>query len=307
MQSLVADTGLRNSLHGRISQVFLYWNPDMMHRSARVCCGLLGVLGAISVARSEVRQMPWEVSPPSRLIEDRLRVEVGLWNASIDSSLRSDTTAQQPGTELDGESDAGLSDHGLMADIELALLPGEHHVFRVNGLSSHRTGSAVLTRNVQFDGNNYLIGDLVKSTLNADMLGVGYAYRIFRMPRFELDAGVDVQISSVEANVFVPKRQFRESDAGVAPVPLLDIETRVEVLPKWQLQARYRWLGGSAGDTRGHYLDWQAGVQWQFSQHLGLGLHYRALGLRVDSQATSLPGAVRIDYRGAQLAFRASL
>ena len=93
----------------------------MMHRSARVCCGLLGVLGAISVARSEVRQMPWEVSPPSRLIEDRLRVEVGLWNASIDSSLRSDTTAQQPGTELDGESDAGLSDHGLMADIDAML------------------------------------------------------------------------------------------------------------------------------------------------------------------------------------------
>ncbi|MGD9843029.1 MAG: hypothetical protein AB7F79_13335 [Steroidobacteraceae bacterium] len=274
---------------------------------SQACTGLLCSLSVFGVAQAEVKQMPWENSPPPRLLEDRVRVEVGLWNTAIDTVIRADETNQQPGTTLDAEADVGLPDSRLMPDIELVLLPGERQLFRLNGLSSHRNGSAVLTRDVEFDGNAYQIGDLAKSTLNLDMVGVGYAYRLFKKPRFEMDVGVDIQIASVEANVFVPLRGVRESDAGVAPIPLLDVESRWEVLPKWQLQARYRWLGGSGGDVSGRFLDWRAGVQWQFSQHLGVGLHYRHFGIQMDSYSGSHPGAIRLNYSGAQLAFRASL
>jgi len=281
----------------------------MVHLKYRLYVGILGIVAGLGMAHSEVKQMPWEFNPPPRLIEDRLRVEVGVWNTTISSHLRSDDPEllQQDATELDAEHDLGLSDKGLFADIELVLLPGDRHLFRLSGLTSHRSGSAVLSRDVQFNGNTYHVGDVAKSTLNADMIGVGYAYRLVKMPRFELDAGVDVNITSIEANAYVPAIQFREADSGVALLPLLDIDSRVEILPKWQLQARYRWLGGSARNVNGQFLDWRAGVQWQFNQHVGLGLYYRALGLNVDSSRSDYPGAVRVDYKGAQLAFRASM
>lgn len=260
-------------------------------------------------AQAEVRQMPWEATPPPRLLEDRLRVEMGLWNVGVNTYLRSDQTAAQPGSTLDGEADTGLSDGGVMPDIELTLLPGQRQLIRVNGFSSRRNGSAVLTRTVQFDGNNYVVGQTVKSTLNLDMLGLGYAYRLLKSPRYELDLGVDVQIAAVEANVYVPQTFVREADEGVLPIPMLDAEARWEVLPKWQLLARYRWLGGSGndGETKGRIADWRVGVQWQFSQHLGVGLHYRNFGISIDSVSSTHPGALRLDYKGAQLAFRASL
>ncbi|MGE0115835.1 MAG: hypothetical protein AB7T07_13240 [Steroidobacteraceae bacterium] len=270
---------------------------------------LLLSLGGVLNAQAEVRQMPWEASPPPRLVEDRLRIEVGLWNVGMDTYLRADATSAQPGTTLDGESDVGLADSRLMPDIELTLLPGKRHLLRVNGFSSRRNGSAVLTRDVQFDGNDYFAGDLVKSTLNLDMLGVGYAYRLFKTPRYELDIGADVQITAVEANVYVPRRGIREADDGVLPIPMLDAEARWEVWPRWQLLARYRWLGdsGNNGEVKGRLADWRVGVQWQFSQHLGLGLHYRSFGIQVDSASTNHPGALRLDYQGVQLAFRASM
>ncbi|MGC3983200.1 MAG: hypothetical protein QM808_18245 [Steroidobacteraceae bacterium] len=269
---------------------------------------LLGLGGAVS-AQAEVKQKPWEETPPPRLLEDKLRVEVGLWNTGINSFLRSDATAAQPGSTLDGESDIGLSDGKLMPDIELTLLPGQRQLFRINGFSSRRSGSAVLQRSVQFDGNNYTVGDLVKSTLNLDMVGFGYAYRLLKAPRYELDLGADIQIAAAEANVYVPRRVTREADSGVAPIPMLDVEGRVEVLPKWQLLARYRWLGGSGNDGKvsGRLADWRVGVQWQFTQHLGLGLHYRDFNIHVDSSSGSHPGALRLDYKGVQLALRASL
>ncbi len=281
----------------------------MRRLSATPICllSLLGV-GAALNAQAEVRQMPWESSPPPRLLEDRLRVEVGIWNAGIDTSLRSDATPTQSGTTLDGEADVGLADHRLMPEIELTLLAGKRQLFRINSFSSRRSGTALVTRNFQYDGQNYLVGQAVKGTLNLDMLGFGYAYRLLKAPRYEINLGVDVQITSVEAKlVDSPATFFSEAAEGVVPIPMLDAEARWEVWPKWQLLGRYRWVGASSDDGSGHLADWRVGVQWQFSQHLGLGLHYRSFDIQVDSTSNSHPGALNLNYKGAQLAFRASL
>lgn len=267
---------------------------------------VLNMAGA-ACAQADTRQMPWEASPPPHLLEDRLRLDISVWNLSNSTSLRADQTTTQPGTTLDGEADLGLSKNHITPDIELTLLPGKRHIVRVNGFSSRRDGSAVLTRTVRFDDNIYLVGQTVKSTLNLDMLGVGYAYRLFKAPRYELDLGVDVQITSVEANAFVPVTGTREADDEVLPLPLLDAEARWEVLPKWQLQARYRWIGAHASDVKGDVSDWRAGVQWQFSQHIGVGLFYRSFNISIDSASDSHPGAVRLDFKGVQLGVRASL
>ncbi len=310
--SLPNDKTVDHAVRGRIDPVIylrqVTWamGKRMNHLNLRLCCGLLCLLSA-GVAHAQARQMPWESSPPPRLIEDRLRLEVGIWNASINTFLRADETVQQTGSELDGESDVGLADSRVMPEFELTLLPGKRQLFRLNGFSSHRNGSAVLTRQIEFDDSTYRVGDLVRSTFNLDMVGLGYAYRLFNKPRFELNVGADIQIASAEVNVYVPRLSAREADSGILPIPMLDTEMRWEVLPKWQLQARYRWLGGSGDDASADLSDWRVGVQWQFSQHVGLGLHYRQFGLHVDSTSNSHPGALRLDYKGAQLAIRASL
>ena len=269
---------------------------------------LVLTVASVAGAHAEVRQMPWEKAPPPHLIEDRLRLDFSLWNVGINTVVRADQTATQPGTTLDGESDVGLSDGKLMPDIELTLFPGQRHLARINGFSSRRSGTAVLRQNVSFDGNNYTVGQTVRSTLNLDMLGVGYAYRLFKAPRYELDLGLDVQITSIETSLeAVPPTTTPESIDGLLPIPLLDGEARWEVLPKWQLQARYRWLGVNRSDIKANLSDWRAGVQWQFSQHVAVGLHYRSFHMAVDSFTNSDPGALRMDFKGVQLGVRASL
>lgn len=275
-------------------------------RLLRFCvagCSLLAGFGA----QAEDKQMPWETTPPPRLIEDRLRLEVGLWDAGIDTTIRADATPQQPGTTLSGERDLGLRKQHWMPDFELTLLPGKRHLIRINGLNSRRDGQAMLNSTILFDGNTYSAGSLVKSTLNINLLGVGYGYRLIKTERYEVDTDISVQIASVEANAYVPANAQRTADSYVVPLPLIGVEGRWEVIPKWQLLGRYQWLGGSGGDVSGAIRDWRVGVQWQFSQHVGVGLHYRGFGINIDSSSNSHPGAVDIKYRGAQLEFRASM
>lgn len=255
-------------------------------------------------AHAETKQMPWESTPPPRVIEDRFRVDVGIWYAGIDTTIRVDSTPQQPGTTLSGESDLGLPDKKWMPNFELTLLPGKRHLVRISGINSRRDGQAVLDQTVHFDNNTYAAGTTVRSTLNINMLGVGYGYRLWKAERFELDADINVQITSVEANVS-PASSQRYS--YTVPLPTVGAEARWEVIRKWQLLGRYQWLGGHYDDVSGSDRDWRVGVQWQFSPHLGVGLHYRNFGINVDSRSNSHPGEVELKYRGAQLEFRASL
>lgn len=304
--SFEADKAVEPKSRVTIAWTGINWEAFMRILSTGFALLVLNMAGAACV-QAEVRQMPWEKAPPPHLIEDKLRLDISLWNVGINTVVRADATATQPGTTLDGESDVGLADGKLTPDIELTLFPGKRHIARINGFSSRRSGSAVLTRTVSFDGNNYTIGQSVRSTLNMDMLGVGYAYRLFKAPRYELDLGLDVQITSIETSLeAVPPTTTPESIDGVLPIPMLDMEGRWEVLPKWQLQARYRWLGVNRSDVKANLSDWRAGVQWQFSQHLAVGLHYRSFSIAVDSATNSDPGSLHLDFKGAQLGVRAS-
>lgn len=270
--------------------------------------GLLALL-CISHAHAETRQMPWEAAPPANVIDDKLRLDVGYWRANIDTHLRADATPQQPGSELDGESDVGLADGGSIANVELTLLPGQRQLFRLGGFSSHRSGSALLTRTVQYDGNTYLVGQTVKSTLNLDMLGLGYAWRLIKRPRLEIDLGADIQIANVEANVYVPLSGIRQADAGALPIPMLDGEGRWEFWRRFELIGRYRWLGGSGNDgkAKGTVRDWRYGVAWQFNQHVNVGVYQHHFGIDATVASGSHPGAFNLSYGGWELAVRASL
>jgi hypothetical protein len=264
----------------------------------------------INSARAEARQMPWEATPPANVIEDKFRLDVGLWRANMDTLLRADNaTTQQSGTTLDGESDLGLAKSSSIADIELTLLPGKRQLFRIGGFSSHRNSATVLTQTIQYDGNDYLVGQTVKSVLNLDMLGVGYAYRVFKHPRFELDLGVDIQIAHIDANVYVPLSGVREADAGSLPIPMLDGELRWEFWRRFELIGRYRWLGGSGngGKASGAVRDWRYGIAWQFNQHLNAGIFQRHFGVDATVISGSHPGAVSWQHTGWELAVRAGL
>lgn len=253
-------------------------------------------------------QMPWEATPPPAILEDRLRLDVGIWQSKINTFIRADATATQPGTALDGESDVGLADAASVLDMELTLLPGKRQLFRIHGFSSHRHGDAVLTRTIDFDGNTYAVNSRIKSVLNIDMLGVGYAYRLVKHPKFEWDLGLNVEIASAEVNVqdFVNPR---EADSGRAPIPMLDTELRWQFWRNFQLNGRYRWLGVNVdnGDKKGSLTDSRYGLSWQFNQHLNVGVYQRHFSLSVDLASGSNPGSLRLNHKGWELGVRASL
>ncbi len=163
----------------------------------------------------------WAPKPKPHVVEDRFRVEVNLLGASPSTKLRVDETPTLPGTEINAEDDLGLEDFKLLPQVELTLLPGERHLIRLSAFAIHRSADKQIERSISFDNEDYRIGERVDSLLNLTMFGLTYGYRFVVHQRGEISATFGIQIADVEANAVVRSRVVRESESGVAPLPLM--------------------------------------------------------------------------------------
>ncbi|HKQ12929.1 MAG TPA: hypothetical protein VJT80_05810 [Steroidobacteraceae bacterium] len=249
----------------------------------------------------------WAPKPKPNVIEDRLRLEVNLLGASAKTKLRVDESPTLPGTEINAEDDLGLDDFQLLPQVELTLLPGERHLIRLSRFAIDRSAATHLEKNISFDDQDYLVGERVDSILNLTMFGLTYGYRFIVAPRGEISASFGIQIADVEANAVVRSRVVRESENGMAPLPLLGLEGRYDFSPRWSAEARVQYLTVNEEKVSGSILDARLGVTWRMNPYLLFGLGYRTFNIDVDSADEDTPGFVDLTVAGPLLFVRASL
>ena len=273
---------------------------------------LAGAAEATTTAQATTTQAPatlpdWAPKPKPNVVEDRLRLEINLLWASPSTKLRVDESPTQPGTEINAEDDLGLDDSQLLPQVELTLLPGERHLIRLSRFAIDRSAAKHLEKNISFDDQDYLVGERVDSILNLTMFGLTYGYRFIRTQQAEISASFGIQIADVETNAVVRNRVVRESENGVAPLPLLGIEGRYDFSPRWSAEARVQYLTVNETDVDGSILDARLGVTWRMNPYLLFGLGYRTFQIDVNSADEDTPGFVDLTVAGPLLFVRASM
>lgn len=253
-------------------------------------------------------QLPdWAPKPRPNVVEDRLRVEVNLFGASPQTMLRVDESPTERGTEIDAEKDLGLADFRVLPQVEFTLLPGERHLVRLSAFAIHRSAAKRIEQDIAFDNEDYLVGERVDSLLNITMFGLTYGYRFLVRPRGELSGTFGIQVADVEANAVVRNRVVRESESGVAPLPLVGLEGRFDFTPRWGVEARAQYLTVDASQVNGSILDARLALTWRVNPYLAMGLGYRTFQIDVDSSDEDTPGFVDLSVDGPLLFVRASM
>jgi len=281
---------------------------------SRLISSLRSVIKALALCASSLVAMSahaedpaWWPKPAPRVSEDVLRAEILVLYAAFDTRLRIDNSAALQGTEIAGEDDLGLQASQTLAQGELTLLPGDHHLVRLSGLSSHRSASRYIEKEIVFDDQTYLVGERVDSELNLTMVGLTYGYRFLVRDRAELTGTFGIQVAQVQANALVRSRVLRDAESGVAPLPLVGLEGRYDMSTRWSIEGRAQYLSVNIDDVDGSILDWRLGLTWRSNPHWVFGLGYRQFNVNVDSKNGSTPGFVDFTIGGPMLFMRASL
>jgi len=225
------------------------------------------VASLIAATSVHAKDPDWWPKPAPRVSEDVLRAEILVLTASFDTRLRVDNSAVLQGTEIAAEDDLGLQASQILAQGELTLLPGDHHLVRLSGLSSHRSASKFIEKQVVFDDQTYLVGERVDSELNLTMVGLTYGYRFLVRDRAELTGTFGIQVAQVQANALVRSRVLRDAESGVAPLPLAGLEGRFDLSKRWSFEGRVQYLTVNIRDVDGSILDWRLGLTWRMNPH----------------------------------------
>jgi len=274
----------------------------------KIRCAVAACLCLSTTAYAQNDKLPdWAPQPKPHIIEDRFRAEVSMLGASFDTDIRIDPSPTLQGTLVNAEDDLALDDQQFLILGELTLLPGEHHLVRLSGLSSRRSAQTVLERGIVFDDEVYFRGERIDSELNLTMFGLTYGYRFIAQQRGELTATFGIQVAEVEANAVVRSRVVRDPESGVAPLPLIGLEGRYDFTDQWSVEARAQYLTADVDDVDGSILDARVAIAWRTNPHLVVGLGYRTFTIDIDSQDEGTPGLVDMKIAGPTLFIRASL
>jgi hypothetical protein len=278
------------------------------HAVLSLCAFVAGlvVCGEAGAQQAPARSGLTEETPP-RVLEDRLRLEIGAFGATIDTLLRIDPSPAVQGTEISGEKDLALANAKGLPQLELTLLPGNRNLIRLSSMSLRRSAQARLSRTIVFDDQLYLANERVSSTLDLALFGLTYGYQFLKSDAFDLAATIGVQIAELEANAVVTSRVLRDAESGVAPLPMLGLEGRAFFGRRWSIEGRIQYLKVDINEVAGSFMEARLSALWRLNPHLAAGLGYRYFNLGVDSRDAGNPGRVDLSIAGPILFMQASL
>lgn len=245
-------------------------------------------------------------SPRDGLQYQKVAFSVALGSSSFASLLRSDAAPGVPGTPLSGEDNLGLANRRTSGVGELTLRTRSRHRLRIGAdfLALNRHGTATFDQPVAYGGSLYLPTDRAQSVVNLRRAIATYLYSPIRNERFELAAGLGVELVDFHAALAVDARSLQEKVTGTAPLPRMVVEGLWRVSPNWYLEGRAGYLQGTISKATVAEKALGASALWVWKPGVAFSIGYQFHDLEADSRFPEAPGRFHLRTSGPQVAVR---
>jgi hypothetical protein len=176
--------------------------------------------------------------------------------------------------------------------------------------------SAVLEEDAVFTNVTFLKGSTVGWGVDTSILRLFFGRSFFKKPQSEW--GLGAGLHWVELTAFlstdvatVPDigdiNGFRKKTVkGGIPLPNLGGWYTYSWSPKWQTTVRIDWLDIDLGEYAGNMYDVSAGVNYQFSRHVGIGLDFNAFEIQAEVKQDGFNGFIESRQWGPFLSLTAN-
>jgi hypothetical protein len=238
-------------------------------------------------------------------VGDKYRIEGGVdfWFPSAELTVASGGSGALsgiPGTEINAKRDLGLVDKKL-PQLNLVLKAGQRHKLRMQFVPIKYEQTAILSRQIDFNGQRYTVGLPVNSTLNWKALRLGYEYDFVVKSRGYGGFIIEDKQTDVRVDIATPliKPQFAHAKA---PIPALGGVARVWVVPRVNVTAEvtgFKIPDSIEGRYNAHYVDVDLYGTINATNNVGVKVGYRSLDLSYKFQEDAGAFTLKGMYVGA--------
>jgi hypothetical protein len=171
--------------------------------------------------------------------------------------------------------------------------------------------TTALNENFEFESVTFEQGSFIKSEIDTSIARLFWGRSFFRKPNH--DWGVGAGIHWTEIDAFVEGQVVtsppisgtgpirREGASVSAPLPNLGIWYIYSWSPKWVLVTRLDWLKVTIDEFSGSMYDASVGLNYQMSDHFGIGLAVNAFRLDVEVNSDEWRGGLLYEQVGPLL------
>ncbi len=170
---------------------------------------------------------------------------------------------------------------------------------------------AILTEDFEFEDTVFEAGSFINSGIETSIARLFWGRSFFRKPNH--DWGVGAGIHWIEIDAFVEGQIVttppipgtgpirREQATAAVPLPNLGIWYIYSWSPKWVLVTRLDWLEVTVDEFSGSMYDASVGLNYQMSDHFGIGLAVNAFRLDIEVDTGEWRGGLLNEQVGPRL------
>jgi hypothetical protein len=234
---------------------------------------------------------------------DRVALSLGGFYPTVDARVSANGPAVA-GTDVNFQRDLNLEKNQTLPSVRLDFLVFDNQGFSIAGYQYSRHASAMLTRNIEFDGNEYDASAFVEARLRlntifgnwhwwfaptqADVLGIGLGAAYYDLKgSINASAGLNGNTAS-----------GRGEAEGSAVAPLVTLGWRHAFGERMRIYADFSGVRKPSGALTGHLLNGTVGMEYFPWQNAGVALEYNANDLDLKADKESWEGRARIHFRG---------
>lgn len=205
------------------------------------------------------------------------------------------------GTTLDIDDDLALDDSEDYF-LEAALQLGSFRLFAAY-LPISFSGDSMLTRDIDFNGETFVLGSRIETDVNIDIYEAGLAWfwvNVDDLP-VRIQIGPEVAVKYVDAQVRMQDGTsgLSESDSFGVPVPTIGARARVAVGDSLGVVGRVGYMEYDSNS----FLDVDAQVEFSPLPLVGLFAGYRYLDVDVNESDVLIDATFSGPYAGALIRF----
>jgi len=261
-------------------------------------------------AKAEASAQRQLLQPPKMSIAspitDRLAVRGLFYMPDVVTQVRNDASAGTPGTLLSAEDTLGMPDQMKQGGVDLQFRLLDRHRIRAQFYQMARKGDEVISQQIRFGDDLFLVNDRVLSKMDLRKLDLTYTYSFLRREKIELAAGLGLHLLQAEGVLEAPTRFVRENLDVAGPFATLAFDGTWRFTRRFSLNAQGNYLKGHVGDVRGSYKSWNADLQFRWRPNFALGAGYATTKFFLDSSDPDESGLFRFNFKGPMAFVRVS-
>lgn len=240
------------------------------------CRRLVGVIGLLAICVNATAQ-------ERRRFDERGSVLLGMFVTEPNTTARLDS-AFGDGTDIDLENDLGLDSSTTVARLSGYYSLTDRHRLDFSLFEYSRDASRQIDKTIEWGDQVFEINTVVSTTADVRIFKAAYTFVPIVRERAEFGITGGLYTALVDIGLAGTSAGTDESEDLTAPLPVLGVRGRYALSERVSVGGSIEVFSIDAGDANGSWRDAYVGVDYSFSDRIGVGLAYNRVSMNIDAE-----------------------